>query len=83
MPDAKLFLSQNAPVSREHTISSLGWISDCVGHGREGFHPDEWAALVHEMETVSTERGEKLYAADLRLQPRSEPYRGRMSALSC
>lgn len=60
MPDTKLFLSPNAPISRKHTISSLGWISDCVGHRHEGFRPDEWAGLFHETETISTERGKNL-----------------------
>lgn len=28
MPDVKLFLSQDALVSREHTATSVGWTSD-------------------------------------------------------
>lgn len=40
VPDAKLFLSQDALVSREHTTSSVGWTSDCGLRG--DFHPGGW-----------------------------------------
>lgn len=63
MPGAKLFLSQNGPISRKFTVRAVtvfGWILYCIMvsssgcltlFGSKSIHPDEQLGFFHDFQT--------------------------------